>query len=415
MKKYGLAILGVIIASSFTLSAQAIDLNSLKSSALNANNASASASKKDEKQAANEAYKKQYQARIEAQKKALDAVNAYDRQAKLELAGVILDKEQLAEIKKLTGEELDKKLNDDLVERLKSEMFTVDFAEYTDAQKKAYEEAVKKLQIADNRYKNVSNQLTAPIKQIVDGKVGALSAKEELKNAAGMILGIKKDLGNNGDILKAVNKINKANNIVIVVPENERVIYPSDGTIGSINAQLESINNGVYKASKVIADIYITKEQKAELAAIQNNQTLSKEERDAAVKKAAYEFAEQNEADGTINAAMQKLTPAQLEAYKKASGELLAAGASYGAIALACTKLGFNISKNPLIAAPLALELGAIKDTASLAKNGASSLAKSAAQIKRINKANGITIEKPKKATDDAKAGALGKLKSLKK
>ena len=83
-----------------------------------------------------------------------------------------------------------------------------------------------------------------------------------------------------------------------------------------------------------------------------------------------------------------------------------------------CTKLGFNISKNPLLAAPLAFELGALKDTAGLIKDSSSSLAKSVSQLKKVMKDNGITVTNTASAQNTGvKATGLKNLKpvSLKK
>ena len=166
------------------------------------------------KSATNEKYQKEYQAKLAEQSKKLEAVKSYDKAARLELANVILTSEQITEIKGLSGEEQDVKLNEALAATLSDETFVQTYADYNDAQRKAYYDAVQKIQIADNRYKNVSNEITAPLKAIVDGNVSAISAKDELKNAAGMILGVKKNLGTNATVRKAVNKANKLNKLL---------------------------------------------------------------------------------------------------------------------------------------------------------------------------------------------------------
>ena len=103
--------------------------------------------------AANEKYKKEYQAKLAEQSKKLEAVRAYDKTARLELAKVILSNEQYNEIKNLKGEEQDTKLNEALVTTLSDEAFVQTYAEYNATQKAAYYNAAQKVQIADNRYK----------------------------------------------------------------------------------------------------------------------------------------------------------------------------------------------------------------------------------------------------------------------
>ena len=410
MKKFSLVILGLAMVASVSLEANALELKAPSIPAVK--NPVASASAKTDKNAANENYQKEYQAKIEAQQKALNAVKAYDKEARLELAKAVLPAEKVAEIKGLSDAEFDKALNTELVKTLTAETFVQDYAEYTDAQKKAYIDAATKVQIADNRYKNVSNELTAPLKAIVDGKVSAISAKDELKNAGAMILGIKKNLGTSADVKKAIKKVNKANNITIVVPDNEKVVYPKEGTIGSINWSLNEINTTVDKSNQVLAKTLLTQEQRNSLAAIQNNKDLSDAEKAAEMQKQANEYIAKNQADGTIKKAYDGLSAADKEAFEKAAGDVIGAVASYGALGMQCTKLGFNISKNPILAAPLAFELGALKDTGALIKDSSSSLAKSVSQLKKIMKDNNITIKSAANTTD-VKSNTLNKLKPV--
>lgn len=414
MKKFSLVILGLAMVTSVSLDANALELKAPSIPAVK--NPIAAETAKTDKNAANEKYKKEYQAKIDAQQKALNAVKAYDKEARLELAKVILPTDKITEIKGLSDEEFDKTLNAEIVKTLTAETFIQDYAEYTDAQKKAYIDAATKIQIADNRYKNVSNELTAPLKAIVDGKISVISAKDELKNAGAMILGIKKNLGTSTDVKKAIKKVNKANNITIVVPDSEKVIYPKEGTIGSVNWSLNEINTTVDKANQVLAKTLLTQEQRNSLSAIQNNKDLSAEERAAEMKKQANEYIAKNQADGTIKKGYESLSATDKKAFDKAVGDVIGAVASYGILGMECTKLGFNISKNPILAAPLTFELGALKDTGSLIKNSSSSLAKSVSQLKKIMKDNNITIANTAKTTD-IKSSSLNKLKpdSLKK
>ncbi len=408
-----------LLASCILVGIASIKANAIELKVPTAANIGSSTSQKNAQQtAANEAYIKAYQKKLAEQKKALDGVVNYDLQARLNLANVILDSQKINEIKNLKGEEKDLKLNEYLVSELTNEEFPLTYIQYEDAKKTAYLDAITKIEITNNRYKNVSNQLTAPLKQIVDGNVSAISAKEELKNAAGMILGIKKDIGANSAVRKAVHKatrtINKANRqegggdvITVVIPDTERVIYPKDGVIGSINAQMDEINYKVQGANKVLTNTLLTKEQIDSLKAIQNNSELSAEEKATEGKKLANSYIQENNTDGTISKRLSELTPAQKEQYTKASQTITEAVGEYGALAVVCTKLGFNIYKNPLIAAPLVFEVGALKDSAALLKTSASDLGKSLSQIKKINSANNIVVEK-KKSTDNA-----GKIKSV--
>lgn len=349
--------------------------------------------------AANEKYKREYRAKLSEQSKKLEAVKIYDKTARLELAKVILSDKEYNEIKGLKGEELDTKLNEALVATLSDEAFIQTYAEYNATQKAAYYNAVQKVQIADNRYKNVSNEITAPLKAIVDGDISAVSSKDELKNAASLILGIKKNLGTNAEVKKAIRKANKANEVIVTVPETERVIYPETGVVGSINKQLADVDHSVKGASHTLANILYTKEDLNSLSAIQNNKDLSATERSAEYKKLAKETIDKSLADGSLKTRFDKMTPAQKKEYKDAVQTIMNGATSYTGIAVACAKLGFDISRNPLIAAPLVFEVGALKDTGSLVKASAGDLTKSISQIKRINKAVGVTVEEPAKAS----------------
>mgnify|MGYP006878135695 CR=1 FL=1 len=416
MKKVSLVVLGLAMVTSASLSANAIEL---KTPGLTAVKTPATVqSTKTDKNAANEKYQKEYHAKIKEQQAALNAVKAQDKAARLALADVILPKEKVNEIKALTGEEFDNALNTELVSTLSAETFIQDYADFSETKKAAYYNAVKEIQAVDNRYKNVSNQLTAPLKAIVDGDVSAISSKDELKNAGAMILGIKKNLGTSSDVKKAINKVNKMNNITVVVDDKDRVVYPENGVVGSINSSLEEINNTVAKANLVLGGTLYTQEQQKTLAAIKNNKDLSEEEKSKELKAKAKEFFESNQADGTTKKLYESLSAADKEKFNNAAADVIGAVASYGALGMQCTKLGFNISKNPLLAAPLAFELGALKDTAGLIKDSSSSLAKSVSQLKKVMKDNGITVTNTASAQNTGvKATGLKNLKpvSLKK
>lgn len=416
MKKVSLVVLGLAMVTSASLSANAIEL---KTPGLSAVKTPATVqSTKTDKNAVNEKYQKEYQAKIKEQQAALNAVKAQDKAARLALAAVILPKEKVNEIKALTGEEFDNALNTELVSTLSAETFIQDYADFSETKKAAYYNAVKEIQAVDNRYKNVSNQLTAPLKAIVDGDVSAISSKDELKNAGAMILGIKKNLGTNSDVKKAINKVNKMNNITVVVDDKDRVVYPENGVVGSINSSLEEINNTVAKANLVLGGTLYTQEQQKTLAAIKNNKDLSEEEKSKELKAKAKEFFESNQVDGTTKKLYESLSAADKEKFNNAASDVIGAVASYGALGMQCTKLGFNISKNPLLAAPLAFELGALKDTAGLIKDSSSSLAKSVSQLKKVMKDNGITVTNTASAQNTGvKATGLKNLKpvSLKK
>lgn len=416
MKKVSLVVLGLAMVTSASLSANAIEL---KTPGLTAVKTHATVqSTKTDKNAANEKYQKEYHAKIKEQQAALNAVKAQDKAARLTLADVILPKEKVNENKALTGEEFDNALNTELVSTLSAETFIQDYADFSETKKAAYYNAVKEIQAVDNRYKNVSNQLTAPLKAIVDGDVSAISSKDELKNAGAMILGIKKNLGTSSDVKKAINKVNKMNNITVVVDDKDRVVYPENGVVGSINSSLEEINNTVAKANLVLGGTLYTQEQQKTLAAIKNNKDLSEEEKSKELKAKAKEFFESNQADGTTKKLYESLSAAEKEKFNNAAADVIGAVASYGALGMQCTKLGFNISKNPLLAAPLAFELGALKDTAGLIKDSSSSLAKSVSQLKKVMKDNGITVTNTASAQNTGvKATGLKNLKpvSLKK
>ena len=427
MKKISLALLSLAMVVSVSMEVNALELKTPSLSGVkNAVTTSTSASS-SAKDAANAKYQEAYQAKIAAQQKALDAVKVYDKNARLELASVILPKDKVAEIKKLSGEEFDKTINDELIKVLSDAGFraridSTDPEDQDKIDKTAYINAVTKIYIADNRYKNVSNELTAPLKAIVDGDVSAISSKDELKNAGAMIFGIKKNLGTNSDLKKAINNVNKGSKgnekkgiaavdpIILSIPDSEKVVYPKDGVIGSINYSMNEINTQVNKANLVLANTLLTTEDKKSLQAVNNNKSLSKEEKTAQIMKMTNEFIAKNQEDGTIKKNYDSLTAAQKKEFSDAAGDVVGAVASYGALGLQCTKLGFNISKNPLLAAPLTFELGALKDTGSLLKSSSSNLAKSVTQLKKIMKDNNIAISN---ATTDVKTNSLNKLKSV--
>ena len=79
MKKSGMAVLSAAVVLSFAMQANAIELKAPNLGAVTNKVTTQTSTAKTDKNAANVKYQKEYQARIAAQQKALNAVKVYDK------------------------------------------------------------------------------------------------------------------------------------------------------------------------------------------------------------------------------------------------------------------------------------------------------------------------------------------------
>lgn len=366
--------------------------------------ASKSASEKDAKQAA---LQKAFEASLVTANKNFAAADSLANGALWELGSIILDTEVMNDLKSRKGQE---GVNDELAKALNSALKSKEFdsSELT-SQNAKYVKAVTNLQISHNRYENIMNNMSPNFKKVLDGELSMISAKTQLVESGKLTKNVKSASMHQGSVLNKLNRINEKNSVYITIPDSEKVKYNKDGVVGSINYQLDTINSNVDKAYKeLISAFNLKKEIEEAKATINNNPDLSKAEKEAKLQKVETEvlaaaLAKQAEVD--TNGNIKKLNSQQTAAITNATVIMTDSLLNYTSLGLACTKLGMQISAKPILAAPLALEVGQLKYTASVIKNSASSLKKVSTQSVKIAKANNIKVN-----TNSSKGSAIKKV-----
>lgn len=312
------------------------------------------------------------------------------------LGDIILDKSVMTEFKSRKAEPNTTK---EVLNALNTSLKAKDFDESVLTQNnQKYVSAVTNLRIANNRYENIMNNMSPNFKKILDGDASMVAARTQLLESGKLTKNVQATSMGQRSLLRKLDKINERNSINITIPANEAVVYNKDGVIGSINYSLDSINADVKNAySELITAFHLKDMIQDEISKIEKDNNLSKEEKKAKCKKvvadttakALGEYA-QADADGKI----KELSLEQKKAILKASTIMTKAVTEYGALGLTCTKLGMKISAKPILAAPMAIEIGQLKYTAKILGESASSLKKVSAQVIKIKKANNIKTEK---------------------
>lgn len=339
---------------------------------------------KTDKSAADEAFQKQFQATIDSSKKQLTTADAMANKAIWDLGAIVLDKEAYEGFvanKNVEGttDALIKAMN----ATLKTQLKTGDIDNYSfdgnSNGKIAYANAVKNLQIAQNRRANITNNMSPNFKKILDGEVSLLNVKAQLAESTKLAKDVKSASMGQQPLLNKLNKINEKQKIVVTVPDNEKVKYNKDGIVGSINYQLDTTNETIKSAYNSLISAYnLNNEVNAILADMNNDANLSKAEKDqnkvAAQEKAFVDYAKAQEAKKKAGETVAQKTAEQQKALENAGAKLAEGISSYTALGISCTKLGLQISSKPILAAPLALEVDQLKHTAKMLKTGAASL-----------------------------------------
>ena len=370
------------------------DVGALKNAAsVTKGTASATATKTD-KNAANEAFQKQFQATIDSSTKQLATADAMAKKAIWDLGTIVLDKDTYnGFVAKKDAEDTTNALIKALNNTLKTQLKTGDIDTYAfdnNAYDKAkYVNAVTNLQIAQNRRANITNNMSPSFRKILEGEVSILNVKAQLVESTKLSKDIKAASLGQQPLLNKLNKINEKQKIVITIPDNEKVKYNKDGIVGSINYQLDTTNDTVKGAYDSLISAYnLSGEVNAILADMNNNANLSKAEKDQnkieAQEKAFVDYAKQQAAKKKAGETVAAKTSAQQKALENAGAKMAEALKSYTALGVSCTKLGFQISSKPILAAPLALEVDQLKYTASMLKNSATSLKKTIGAINSL-------------------------------
>ena len=416
--------------------------------------------------ATQQAEQKKFQTVINAQKTALKNAKALSKNAKWQLAQVLLNdvenegekslystlKEEQISVnnnKDLSAEDKEKELNkiDDKVvdeimkilnqkpKRVKSKDsegnvvitetggFLAVYENLSDSNKNKYKEAAKNLQIANNRFENIVNNLSPSFNKMLAGEFSASGA--QIKETTSMAVTIKGSKMAQGRLLRKINITNEKLNIAITIPDNEKVVYQKDGIVGGINYQMDDATTDVKKAYKDLMDILdCQKSINAEIDKFKadNPEATGRELKAAykkiandAIRKASEEYAKADSEGKVKQLATQKKTK-----FVNATNTLIQAGAKYLNLAAECAGLGFAIYGNPVLAAPLALEADQLKYTAKFLKESAVSIKNVTPPLIKMAKAQkvGDQIKKPEIKTPFSnktsnKASTASKLKSV--
>ncbi len=379
---------------------QAIDLSAVKNVANTAANkttatstAKTTATKASNKEANDAAFQKSFQTAIDNSNKKLAEAKTLANNAIWSLGQTVLGEDFEAYKAKKSEEGATKELIDAMNKKLKEQIKKNDIDAYAfennEAGKKAFMSAVTNLQIAQNRYENITNNMSPNFRKILNGEVSMLNVKGQLVESSKLSKNVKTASMGQSSLLNKLNKIITKQKLgTLQVPESEKVVYNKDGIVGSINYQLDSTNatvNGAYDSlieafglKNEVAKIKADLESQTDAAVNEKGNTL--EAKRVAVNNKANELKEKAKAEGKA----VELTSKQSQAVDNATTKLTEAAANYTSLGLACTKLGMQISAKPILAAPLALELDQLKYTAKNLKSGVSSIKNTLGAVKAL-------------------------------
>jgi len=356
---------------------QAIDLSAVKnvanaatSKTTAASTAKTTATKTSNKETNDAAFQKSFQTAIDNSNKKLAEAKTLANNAIWSLGSTVLGEDFEAYKAKKSEEGATDELIDAMNKKLKEQIKKNDIDAYAfennEAGKKAFMNAVTNLQIAQNRYENITNNMSPNFRKILNGEVSMLNVKGQLVESGKLSKNVKAASMGQSSLLNKLNKIITKQKLgTLQIPESEKVVYNKDGIVGSINYQLDSTNatvNGAYdslieafglknEVAKIKADI----ESKTDAAVNEKGNALQAKQ--VALNNKANELKEKAKAEGKA----VELTSKQSQAIDNATTKLTEAAANYISLGLACTKLGMQISTKPILAAPLALELDQLK------------------------------------------------------
>lgn len=400
----------ITAASVQALEVKKPDLSSLKSNVAGAakTTTAASATKTTTDKSA-DALKQQQemQAKIDAANKKLAVAENMANSAIWSLAKISLDdetyksfntkKSEINSNKDLTAdsksEQLDslekdliKTLNSQLKAQIKAGDYNPDVYNKTNT---TYVNAVKSLQIALNRYENIANGMSPTFKKILDGQISMLNVKLQLVESGKLTKNIKANSMGQRPLLNKYNKINEVNKITVEIPSTEKVVYDKDGIVGGITYQLETTNNNVKAANtKLIDALNLKSKVKAEIDSINSNPDLTQADKDRLIQQAAAtvvgDYSAERAAKQKAGEKVAELTSQQKAAIAEATPVLTQAVSDYTSLGLSCAKLGMQISAKPILAAPLALEVGQLKYTGKMLKDSATTLKGTLSAIKAL-------------------------------
>ncbi len=406
-------VLALCAATVIGASAQAIDIKKPDLGALK--NVAGTTTANSENKAKEEAQQKAFQAAIDTANSKLATAKSLANTSIWTLGELILDEETykgFASKKSdaATADEVLKALNTKLAAELKIKDFnSTDIVEIATPNNTKYVNAVKNLQIASNRYENIMNNMSPSFKKVLDGDYSMLAVKSQLAESAKLTKNVKSVSMGQNSLLNKLNKVNEKAKVSIVIPDSEKVVYNKDGVVGSINYQLDSINGEVNKAYDDIINAFHLQEDVKSLKAKmleQDKDAMGKVSSDKAAGESYDELAKQQAIVAKLNDknAISNLDAKQKTAIVNAGAKLLASGVNYTALGLQCTKLGMAISAKPIIAAPLALEVGQLKYTAKVLKNSATSVKKVSGPMVKVAKASGVYEDMKNMMKDTVKA-----------
>lgn len=133
-------------------------------------------------------------------------------------------------------------VKDNMLLLIDENLKTVDFSTITQEQKYLWGQGSYVLQVAQNRYKNLSNDLSSIYKPIVDGKVSPKSVKKQLAKAEKITEKIKDNIFLQEVVLSIATRINAENQINIVIPEKEQVRTNPNGITYIIENRVEEVD-----------------------------------------------------------------------------------------------------------------------------------------------------------------------------
>lgn len=112
------------------------------------------------------------------------------------------------------------------------------------------------VKVAQNRYDNVSNDLSPFFKVILDGNIEQKSCTPQLKKAEKLTKKIAIDTALNKKLISIADKVNSENQISLKIPENEAVVNNTKSSFYELDKQVKGLNQYLLNSYKETAETF---------------------------------------------------------------------------------------------------------------------------------------------------------------
>ncbi len=141
-------------------------------------------------------------------------------------------------------------LKEEIATSIENQLKVTDFKELSKDEKYMWGKGSFYLKIAQNRYENVSNNLSPFYKGFMDGELDQKAFSEQLTKAENLTKRMADDSVLQKKLIAVADKLNAENQISIQIPEKEQIAINPNGAIYSMDKQINALNAYIFDCYK---------------------------------------------------------------------------------------------------------------------------------------------------------------------